>query len=76
MEKELEIIEIDNKEYYVMKEVVRGENIYFYLSNVNDFNDIMIRKATSKENDLVIPLESKEEFDIACALLFTNNEEK
>lgn len=76
MEKELEIIEIDNKEYYVMKEVVRGENIYFYLSNVNDFNDIMIRKATSKESDLVIPLESKEEFDIACALLFTNNEEK
>lgn len=75
MEKELEIIEIDNKEYYVMKEVVRGENVYFYLSNVNDFNDIMIRKSSSKERDLVIPLENKEEFDIACALLFTKGEE-
>ena len=75
MEKELEIIEIDNKEYYVMKEVVRGENVYFYLSNVNDFNDIMIRKSSSKERDLVTPLENKEEFDIACTLLFTKGEE-
>lgn len=71
MEKELEIIEIDKKEYYIIKEIAHGDNIYLYLSNVDDDDDMMIRKTTNQDKDLIVPLSSKEEFDIACALMFS-----
>lgn len=72
MEKELEIVEIDNKEYYVIKEIPHGNNVYLYLSNVTNDDDMMIRKTTSQDKDLIVPLSSKQEFDIACALMFSN----
>lgn len=72
MEKELEIVEIDNKEYYIIKEIPHGNNIYLYLSNVANDDDMMIRKTTSQDKDLIVPLSSKQEFDIACALMFSN----
>lgn len=71
MEKELEIVEVDNKEYYIIKEIPHGDNIYLYLSNINNDDDMMIRK-TSQDRDLIVPLSSKQEFDIACALMFSN----
>lgn len=71
MEKELEIVEIDKKEYYIIKEIAHGNNIYLYLSNVDDDDDMMIRKTTNQDKDLIVPLSSKEEFDIACALMFS-----
>lgn len=72
MEKELEVVEIDNKEYYVMKEITHGDNIYLYLSNVLDDDDMLIRKTTVQNRDLIIPLQNKQEFDIACALMFSS----
>lgn len=72
MDKEVEIVEINNKKYYVMKEISHGENNYLYLSNVIDDDDMMIRKTTAQDREQLVPLSNKQEFDIACALMFSN----
>ena len=64
--KEVEVIEINDTNYVVLKEVKHDNTSYLYLTNINDEEDIMIRK--TKDDD-VIPLESEEEFEIACNLL-------
>lgn len=72
MEKELEVVVIENKEYYIIKEISHGDNIYLYLSNVENDDDMLIRKTTIENKDLIVPLQNKQEFDIACALMFSN----
>ncbi|MBQ3297838.1 MAG: hypothetical protein IJG97_03435 [Bacilli bacterium] len=64
--KDLELVEINNNSYVVLKEVKHKDTSYLYLSNINDEEDIMIRKT---EGDMIIPLASEEEFEIACNLL-------
>ena len=56
---ELEIIEIDNQEYYVLTELQGQTEKYLYLSNVNDEDDVFLRKADKNNSDIVIPLESQ-----------------
>ncbi len=70
MNKELEIILLGDKEYYILNEVKRNGITYIYLSNVLDKDDTLIRKSSDDEN--FIPLESEEEFELACLLLFRN----
>lgn len=72
MNKELEIVEIDKKEYYIMKEIMHGDNVYLYLSNVVDDDDMLIRKTTVQDRELIVPLQNKQEFDIACALMYSS----
>ena len=64
--KEFEVVEINEMSYIILKEVTYKETSYLYLSNVNDEEDTLIRKA---EGDMIIPLTSEEEFEIACNLL-------
>ena len=66
---ELEIIEIDDKEYYVLTELPGKEENYLYLSNVNDDEDVFLRKSDKTNPDIVIPLESDEELKEAATLL-------
>ena len=67
--KDLEVITIDGDDYLILKEV-KHENIsYFYLSNVNNDEDTLIRKSDKKDKDLLVPLESDMEFELACNLL-------
>ena len=66
---ELEIIEIDNQEYYVLTELQGQTEKYLYLSNVNDEDDAFLRKADKNNSDIVIPLESDEELIEATTLL-------
>ena len=61
--KEVEIMNIDNKDYIIMKEVIENETSYIFLSNVNNPDDVMIRK--SNDNKLYIPLENEEEYRLA-----------
>ncbi len=72
MEKEVEIIEIDDKEYVIIEEATHKEKTFFYLSNIQDEEDTLIRKASYDDKTKVIPLESEEEFEIACNLLYKN----
>ena len=65
--KDLELVEINDTSYVVLKEVKHKDTSYLYLSNINDEDDMMIRK--TGDNDTLIPLESEEEFEVACNLL-------
>lgn len=66
---ELEIIEIDNQEYYVLTELKGKTENYLYLSNVNDDEDVFLRKSDKNNPDIVIPLASDEELQEATTLL-------
>lgn len=75
MEKEIEVITLGDKEYYILNEVKHNGTTYIYLSNVIDRDDTLIRKSSKEEEDLYIPLESEEEFELACLLLFRNKKD-
>ena len=63
--KDLEVIDIDDKSYLILKEVTKNDKTYLYLSNINDEEDTLIRKL---EKDVILPLESDKEFELACNL--------
>lgn len=64
--KDVEVVEIDNTTYMILKEVNHKDTSYLYLSNINDEDDMLIRKV---KDDMIIPLENEEEFEIASNLL-------
>lgn len=70
MEKEIEIISIDDKNYGVIKEVNYKNISYLYLSNINDEEDSLIRKTNIENKNIVEPLKDEQEFELACNLLF------
>ena len=63
----------DNIKY--LHEAKRNGTTYLYLSNVDDIDDTLIRKSSSEDETLFIPLESEEEFELACLLLFRNKKD-
>lgn len=63
---EVEVIDINDTSYIVLKEVKYKDTSYLYLSNINDEEDTMIRKT---DGEMIVPLASEEEFEIACNLL-------
>lgn len=67
--KDLEVVTIDDNQYLVLKEVKHDDISYLYLSNINDEEDTLIRKTDKKDKDMILPLESEQEFEIACNLL-------
>lgn len=64
--KDVEVVEIDNSTYVILKEVTHKDTSYLYLSNINDEDDMLIRKV---DKEMLVPLENEEEFEIACNLL-------
>lgn len=75
MKKELEVITLGDKDYYILNEVKRNGVTYIYLSNVIDRDDTLIRKSSKDDEDMYIPLQSEEEFELACLLLFRNKKD-
>lgn len=75
MKKEVEIITLGDKDYYILNEVKRNGVTYIYLSNVEDKDDILIRKSSNEDDSLYVPLESEDEFELACLLLFRNKKD-
>lgn len=65
----IEVVTIDEKKYMIMNQMKDNNITYFYLSNVDDENDIMIRKAYDEDLDTLLVLDNKEEVDKALALL-------
>ena len=70
MEKELEVITIDDKDYVIIESVDHENNKYLYLSNVIDEEDTLIRKINKDDENKVLPLRDENEFELACNLLF------
>lgn len=67
---EVEIINIGNKKYAIINEVKEKDTTYIALSNIDDPEDIMIRKSSKEDKDEYIPLEDEDEFFLANLLLF------
>lgn len=61
----------DGIEYMILDEIDSDVNTYVYLTNIDDEEDFCIRKVDNKRNsELLVGLDSNEEFDKAL-LLFT-----
>ena len=67
--KDLEVITINDNDYFIINEVKKDGISYLYLSNVNDEEDTLIRKTKKNDPDTILPLENEQEFEIACNLL-------
>lgn len=74
--REVEVMTIDDKDYLIMKEVLEKNTSYVFLSNVHDPEDVMIRKSSSYDPNVYVPLENEEEFRLATLLLFKESNEK
>lgn len=64
--RDVEVVDINDNTYIILKEVKHKETSFLYLSNINDEEDTLIRKS---DGDNLVPLASEEEFEIACNLL-------
>ncbi len=61
----------DGIEYMILDEIDSDVNTYVYLTNIDDEEDFCIRKVdNSRNSELLVGLDSNEEFDKAL-LLFT-----
>ncbi len=69
----VDIYDIDGKEYMLLDQVTQKENTYLYLSNVEEGNDFIIRKLNPENIEEMIPLENEEEVKRAI-LLITNKQ--
>jgi hypothetical protein len=65
----------DGLEYMVLDEIDCETNTYVYLSNVEDPEDFCIRKVENDKNEeLLVGLDSNEEFDKALLLYSEKNQ--
>ncbi len=60
---EMKVVELDDKEYYVVKEIKYNNRLYYFLINTEDKDDFQIRKVTEENNELfLLGLDDEEEF--------------
>ena len=64
----------DGIKYFITKEIKKDNVIYVYLTNIKDVTDFCIRK-TNESKEMLNPLDSEEEFDMALDLFKTTIEE-
>ena len=60
---EIEYFEIDNKEYMIAGEIEDNSIIYYFLINLADKKDFMIKKAMATDAEMLLPLDNEFEFD-------------
>lgn len=65
MERELNAVQIDDKTYLIVKEITKNDKKYIYLSNIDNKEDILIRRL---EDNKAVPLNNDKEFELACSL--------
>lgn len=73
MSKELEYIELEDKENYVILKILEGTNKYVYLANIKDASDLVIRKLiVIDEQEILAGLDTDQEFNEAMELFKKN----
>ena len=73
MSKELEYIELEDKENYVILKILEGTNKYVYLANIKDASDLVIRKLIVIDGQEILSgLDTDQEF-IEAMELFKKN---
>lgn len=68
-------LEIDGKNYLIVDQIKNEKCEYVYLSNMEDQKDFCIRKLASDDNDLLIGLDSDEEFDYALRVFYKKHKD-
>lgn len=68
---DVDVYIINDVEYYLIGEEVIRDTFYLYLSNVNDDEDVMIRKRDKEDKEVLLPLDNEQEVKMA-ALVFAN----
>ena len=48
---DIEILTVENKEYYIIEKISNDNNKYYILINVNDNTDLIIRKLLKENNE-------------------------
>lgn len=66
-EKEIQVIEIDSKKYFLVDTLNGDENTYYYFSNVENNEDVIILK---DDLDNFVSLDDDKEFDRALCLFY------
>lgn len=73
MSKELEYVELEDKENYVILKILEGTNKYVYLANIKDASDLVIRKLIVIDGQEILSgLDTDQEF-IEAMELFKKN---
>ena len=70
---DVDIYDIDGKEYMLLERITQKNNTYLYLSNVAEGNDYIIRKLNPKNEEEMMPLADEKEVQKAI-LLITNKQ--
>ncbi len=69
---EMEAYDVDGVEYICMKKIEHNVEVYLYLSNSDDLEDIMLRKIDKEDPDYIMPL--KDEKEVLEVIQLFNNE--
>lgn len=69
-------INIDNKKYYIVDELVEGKETYVYLSNAEDVKDVLIRKIKVKEDGSKVLVKMKNENELRKAFVIFSQKHK
>lgn len=68
-ERPVEYVLIDNIKYEIVMEKTLNDKTYLYLTNVNDDKDMLIRKYTPDNKEILKPLDNDKEFEEAMKLI-------
>ena len=66
--KQVEIIDIENKKYMVLNEIVDNGDTYLYLNNIKNPKDFIIQKVDKNDESYLVNLDNDEEFNRALNL--------
>ena len=70
-EVEMNILEIDNKKYFLIDSLSDSKNTYSYFSNVENVADIKVLKDIKEdEEEFLVSLDNKKELDYALDLYY------
>ena len=59
----IEVLDIDGKEYYIVEKINNNGNLYYILVNTMDRNDLIIRKYLKENNEeYIVGLDDEKEY--------------
>lgn len=70
-EVELNVMEIDGNQYFLVDTLGDGENNYYYFSNIKDNSDVLVLKDQKEDDEeYFVSLDSDKETDHALSLFY------
>lgn len=68
---EINVLEFNNKDYYLLKKITYNNQVYCYFMNVNDKYDLCIKKIVVKNGEeYFIGLKDEEELNNALKIFY------